>query len=163
LNTYIYCFDTSSVIELNRKFFQKKSLDVIQNIEALINSGRLIIHEIVVKEIRSGKDDIIKWVNKNPIAVRKIDQDQWNLAQRIIQNHQSWFPSSKEEFADPWVIALAAIENDRNKDTLFNYVCVVVAEESQKKERLKMRTICQEYSIECINLEEMFRRENWNI
>jgi hypothetical protein len=71
-------------------------------------------------------------------------------------------PAKEIPDADPFVVALAIIENTRRQDTLFKGQCVVVTQEKPSRSaRPKIPEVCQHYGIECIGVAGLFRKEGW--
>jgi hypothetical protein len=94
------------------------------------------------------------------------DGEQIDVAREIV-NHpqfQGLFDiDSETPDADPFVIALATVQQRRS--TLFPRRYVVVTEEAKAQPGRKPRIpdVCnhQSYQMECINILEMFRRDAW--
>jgi len=146
-------------VEKNRGTYQEK---------------RLIAPIEVKKEIEKGDDKLKNWVRskeRNKMFI-KPDSFQVEKVKEILSRFGFLSKSEKpdELSADPWLIALAAKNNEEEdkKNPLFqenvttytkkNYI--VVTEESKRKPE-KIPAVCNEIGIECINLIEMLEREKW--
>ncbi|MBU4032420.1 MAG: DUF4411 family protein [Candidatus Thermoplasmatota archaeon] len=69
--------------------------------------------------------------------------------------------TGKTYAADPWVIALA-IEMIRNpQSTLIEIKRIVVTEEKIRGRRVRIPYVCQEYTVDAIDILDMFRTEGW--
>lgn len=67
--------------------------------------------------------------------------------------------------SDQYVVALAISMNKKLKKTLHAFdsktEVIVVTEESQNLERLKIPKVCNSYGIRCVNLHQFFQEEGW--
>jgi ribosomal protein S8 len=146
-------------VEKNRGTYQEK---------------RLIAPIEVKKEIEKGDDKLKNWVRskkRNKMFI-KPDSSQVEKVKEILSRFGFLSKSEKpdELSADPWLIALAAKNNEEEdkKNPLFQRECnyiykknyIVVTEESKRKPE-KIPAVCNEIGIECINLIEMLEREKW--
>ena len=59
------------------------------------------------------------------------------------------------------VIALAIEMTTDSQQTLFQIKKIVVTEEKLRGEKIRIPFVCQKYSIDSINIIEMFRIEGW--
>jgi len=155
---YIYCVDTSSLIEMRACYPRDIFPTLWRNIEGLCREGRIIAPIEVKKEIEEGDDELIRWLNRKDI--RKIfiepNETQMKIVADILKNYSFLAkPEKPGPNADPWLIALAIEQNN----LLFNK-CIVVTEESKEKPN-RIPAVCRNYNIECIRLIELFRREEW--
>lgn len=154
----IYCVDTSSLIALHRQFPRDVFPGVWENVEKLVASGRLLAPKEVFAEIERGDDELVSWARRHTRMFRPLDAVQIEAARQILAEFPSLADASKETpQADPFVIALAKIGNERPALPLLPNRHVVVTEERRRG----IPTACARYSIECISLLELFRKEGW--
>jgi hypothetical protein len=87
--------------------------------------------------------------------------EQIEIVKEILKKYPSLIKQDKHYAADPWVIALA-IEMIRNpQQTLVEIKRIVVTEEKLRGNKVRIPSVCQEYSIQAIDILDMFRLEGW--
>ena len=158
-----YCTDTSALIELHATYGSDVFVSLWQNVAGLVKEGRLMAPREVLREIEKKDDDLLKWVKKHRKIFREQEIEQIQRAQEILSHFPKLIDPAKEiPDADPFVVALAIIENTKRQDTLFKGQCIVVTQEkSSRGTRPKIPDVCQHYGIECISVAGLFRKEGW--
>jgi len=165
----LYVMDTSSFIELGRKFGKYKDVVVSlwKGMEQLANGGQLCAPMKVFDELNpetdKEKDEVRKWVESHKQAIfREIDADQLIALKEIVRKYPNWknVETEKNE-ADQYVVALALALKRRKQKTVTDYRIVVVTEESADPKRLKIPSVCTEHGIKSLNLHDMFVEEGW--
>jgi hypothetical protein len=95
----------------------------------------------------------------NTIAVHYFTQKRRRA--EILKKYPSLIKQDKRYAADPWVIAVA-IEMIRDpQKTLFKIKRIVVTEEKLRGDKVRIPYVCQEYTIQAIDILDMFRLEGW--
>jgi hypothetical protein len=159
-----YIVDSSSLIELNRRYPIDVFPTLWKNVELLIRKGLLISHKEVLKEISVMDDSLKKWAKKQKDLFKELDEKQIVIVKQILAKYPSLAKSDNETAsADPFIIALAvAMESDPQK-TLFSSTKghIIVTEERLRGNKVKIPLVCKDYNIECINIIEMCRVEGW--
>src|SRR5436190_1147124 len=155
-----YCTDTSALIELHATYGSDVFVSLWQKVAGLVKEGRLIAPREVLREIEK-KDGLLKWVKKYRKIFREQEIEQVQRAQEILSHFPNLIDPAKEiPDADPFVVALAIIENTRRQETLFRGQCIVVTQEKRSRgTRPKIPDVCQHYGIECISVAGLFRKE----
>ncbi len=159
----IYIIDTSSLIAVKEKYPSTTFPSVWRKLEKLCQGGRLIAPFEVLKEIEQGDDELNVWVKKFRSIFIKPDKEQTEIVKDILSKHPYLAkPQKPGPNADPWIIALAIQKNRKEKNKLpkFRNTYVVVTEESKTKPQ-KIPSVCKYYGIECINILELFKKEDW--
>ena len=158
-----YCTDTSALIELHATYGSDVFVSLWQNVAELVKEGRLIAPREVLREIEKKDDDLLKWVKNHRKIFREEEIEQIQSAQEILSDFPNLIDPAKETpDADPFVIALAIIENTKRQDFLFKGQCIVVTQEKpSRRSRPKIPDVCQHYGIECISVAGLFRKEGW--
>ena len=149
----VYSLDASSLIEAYHNYPMGIFRSLWNELEKLIKSDRLKMPELVFDEVKD--EEIKKWCEEKelkPYIRVTIDQIDQNKAQALIPKLVN--PKTGESGGDPWVIALA--QDFQN--------CIVVTQEkaSRNEDRPKIPNVCKDLDIECINLLELIKRENWS-
>ena len=159
-----YVIDSSSLIELNRRYPIDVFPTLWKNVEDLINDGYLISHKEVFKEISVMDDSLNKWAKKQKRLFRELDEKQMEIVREILKKYPSLAKSDNESAAaDPFVIALAVEMGSDPQKTLTSSVKgrIIVTEERLRGNRVRIPFVCKEYNLECINIIEMCRVEGW--
>ncbi len=156
-----YIIDTSSLIELNQRHPVDVFPSVWRKIEDLINSNRLFAPREVYDEISRIDDLLFDWSKKQPKMFIEPTVEQITIVKEILSKYPSLIRIDRKYDADPWVIAVA-IEMIRNpQQALEKIKRIVVTEEKLRGNKIKIPFVCQDYSIEAIDILNMFRMEGW--
>jgi hypothetical protein len=159
----VYCIDTSSLIEMKDKYPMDVFKSLWTNMERLIKDGRLIAPVDVREEIKQGDDELKKWVKSKKKLFVKHDKRQMERVKDVLKDYPFLAKSEKPGVsnADPWLIALSVVKNDKEREELFQGNKYIVVTEESKMKPNKIPAVCRNYNIECINLLELFRKEVW--
>jgi hypothetical protein len=164
---FVYCVDTSSLVNVQRTYSLAIFPGVSEALGELVSTGRLVAPREVFNELkRGGDDEIFQWAKDNKLMFRDPDAAQIQVARQIVNDpkFQGLFDvDSETPDADPYVIALASVEQGRG--SLIQQQWVVVADESraQPGKKPKIPDVCSDprYQLECIKTLDMFRWEGW--
>lgn len=148
-----YVFDSNIFIQLQRK----QPIDVFPTlwtrIEELMRDGTIISSQEVYDEILIGGDDLKKWVKPLKEFFLPSDIFVQQEVRAILSSHRGLIEGGKKKnSADPFVIALAKINN-----------CIVVSEEAPTRSPVspKIPDVCPFYSVECIDFIGFARKEKF--
>ena len=83
------------------------------------------------------------------------------LVQEILKEFPSLIDTERKYDADPWVIALAIELSSSAQTTLLTIKRIVVTEEKLRGTQVKIPYVCNQKSIEAIDIVELFRTEGW--
>lgn len=188
-NTYI--IDTSSIIELFKKhpidIYSQFWIKLNQKLDSFLRDGKLILLNPVKDEVihtigkqEDGSDDpAVVWMKERSKHIINISNDITTLlkVQEILAN----FPKSVDNSrippaADPYLIAHALLKREQ-VDLSGNVPnCVIITQEKRNRntniekirsqkpphpEITKIRSICDYYEIESMDIFELFRAEGW--
>lgn len=157
-----YCIDTSALIHLKRLYPIDVFPGLWNQLGRLVRSGRLIAPFEVLKELEKKDDVLLRWARRHRRMFKKLDAAQIEKVKEIARAFPALFDPEKETpDADPFVVALAMVQNESKKDDLFPQQYIVVTQESAEAGRRRIPAACRHYGLECIAVLELFRRENW--
>lgn len=159
-----YVIDTSSLIELNRRYSMEVFPGIWKKISELINKGFLVSPKEVLKEIERGDDELKEWAKKQKKLFKDLNEKQIEIVKEILQKYPALAKSeSLVPVADPFVIALAVQMEKDPQTTLLKTIKkrIIVAEESLSGNKIKIPYVSQKYDIECIFLIDMFKKQKW--
>lgn len=101
-----YVIDTSSLIELNRRYRVKVFPGVWKKMEELVNRGFLISPKEVLKELERGDDEVKEWARKQTKLFKDLNAEQLNIVKEILVKYPSLAKSETlGPVADPFVIS----------------------------------------------------------
>jgi hypothetical protein len=152
----IYCIDASSIINLFHPRgapYPPYPFDVFeglwQKLEQIIKNGQLISHTTVFKEVSERDDDAKKWCKKHKNIFKDIDDCQIEQIEIIKTKYSKshWeaeINRKGQEWADPWIIALAICED-----------AIIVSDERNSPDRIPF--IASHFEIRTLNLMDFFK------
>ena len=159
--TNCYIIDTSSLVRLNRN----NPLDVFPSIwkklEKLVSNNRLIAPKEVLNEISQNDDQLNKWAKNQKRMFIEPTLKQIGFVKAILRDYPSILDVDRKYDADTWVIALALEMATDPQKTLVTIKRIVVTEEKLRRNKVKIPFICQQKSIESIDIIALFRTEGW--
>ncbi len=156
-NEEIYCIDASSIINLFRHGglpYAPYPADIFpglwETIEQLIKRGQLISHITVLEEVKKRDDDAKRWCEKHKKIFKNIDDCQISKlndikAQYSKSHWEAEINRKGQEWADPWIIALAICEGAQ-----------IISDEKNAPDHIP--NIANHFRITTYNLMEFFRK-----
>lgn len=159
-----YVTDSSSFIELNRRYPIDVFPSLWKKVEKLIEKGFLVSHKEVLKEITIMDDSLKKWAKNQKKLFKELDEKQMAIVKEILKKYPSLAKSDNEiAAADAFVIALAVELGNDSQKTLVQTVKghIIVTEEKLRGNKVRIPFVCKDYNLECINIIEMCRVEEW--
>jgi hypothetical protein len=161
MTTNYYIIDTSSLVKLNRN----NPLDVFpsiwKNLEKLVLNNQLIAPKEVLNEIIQNDDQLTKWAKNQKGMFIEPTEKQIGFVKDILKEYPSILDIDRKNDADPWVIALALEMMTDPQKKLFSIKRIVVTEEKLRGNKIKIPFICENKSIESIDIITLFRIEGW--
>jgi len=152
----IYCIDTSSIINLFRHSglpYPPYRADIFEGLwtklDQIIKNGNLISHITVFEEISKRDDEGKRWCEKYKRIFKDIDDCQIEQIEKIkIKYNKSYWDAEinreGQEWADPWIIALAICEN-----------AIIVSDEKNFPNRIPY--IANHFGINTLNLMDFLK------
>ena len=131
----------------------------------LMTEGRLFTPVEVINELKRGDDAIVSWVKDEAIGLAvKEDEEVLNIVKEIGELFPDWVDPDREyTVADPFIVACAVVKNQQyNTDDKDQYECIIVTEESDDLNRLKIPKVAKEFEVETLKIYDMFRKESWS-
>jgi len=149
-----YSIDTSAFLDGWVRYYPPDVFPPLwRKIEGLIATTELRASIEVGEELRRKDDGVYKWTKSQNGLFSAIDLDiQFKVKEILTQFPRLVSSQSNRTTADPFVIALAQIEN-----------CIVVTGEklTGSVNHPKIPDVCRQLNIRCMTLLEMIRNENW--
>ncbi|MDH5718813.1 MAG: DUF4411 family protein [Spirochaetia bacterium] len=153
-----YVLDMNTIKIMVLHYYRETFHSLWNEIDKLIANGDIISVREVKKEIDNfyKKDKLSDWADDNrEIFINPTDDDLVFIREIFRVNHfQSLVKKQNilmgKPVADPFVIAKAKNING-----------IVVTQEAYKKNAAKIPNVCEHFDIECINLEQLMKREQW--
>lgn len=153
-----YSLDTSVIIDAWRRYPIYNFPAVWKKLESLARDGQIKISVVVMAEIKESygtKHDVRQWFKeRESIFIRKLDDAFQQETKRLINTYNNFGLSTGKNEADPYVVALAIIED-----------CDVVTHEKPSNDMNgpKIPDICREEEITYISFTDIIVNENWVI
>ena len=125
-----------------------------EKLEEMIDSVRLIATEEVFFELSKKDDELFSWAKKHSKMFIPIDENIQGVLTGIINNYPGLIDVKRNRSgADPWVIALAQIEN----------CCVITGEHKSSNSNTKphIPDVCDRLGIKHLNMLGLMRQEGW--
>jgi hypothetical protein len=168
----LYIIDSSSLIEIQRRYPHDIFPSVWKHLHDLAMEGRLVAPIEVKKELLEGYDSLKGWIHNHEEIFREFDQDLIIKTQKILGRFPRMADSESEKLynADPFIIALALQMQENPQRPLISYVITVVTDEKGKlasnpklheHNMKKIPDVCEKYGIACSDHFGMFRKEGW--
>jgi len=133
----------------------------MKKLENLIKKKRLFAPKEVLNEITQYDDILAAWTKKHADLFIDETAEQIRIVKEILKMYPSLIKKDKRYSADPWVIALAIEMIQNPQQTLVEIKRIVVTEEKIRGNKVRIPYVCQEYTIQAIDILDMFRLEGW--
>lgn len=168
----LYIIDTSSLIEIQRRYPQDIFPSIWKHLHDLALEGRLIAPVEVRKELLEGYDTLKGWVHAHERIFREFDGELIRITQEVLARFPRMADPESEKLynADPFIIALALQLSKSRQQELIAHAIFVVTDEKGKlalnsklheKNMKKIPDVGSVFGISCIDLMGMFREEGW--
>ncbi|RIK10762.1 MAG: hypothetical protein DCC49_02230 [Acidobacteria bacterium] len=141
-------------MDLGRVYPRDVFPGVWESIETLVVEGRAVIPREVLDELERHDPDAYEWAKGLDDFVVEPDDHEIAIVAEIAENHPDWVQGRKNA-ADPFVVANAS-----------GHGRIVVTHERRRgpgvlDHNLGIPNVADEYDLECISLQELARREQW--
>jgi hypothetical protein len=158
-----YCSDTSALFELKNLYPIKTFPSIWRRVEDLIAEGRLIAPRAVLVEIERGDDELVVWARAHRQMFVADSQELIDKVSEILDRFEDLVDENKEyEDADPFVVALAIIEDGQPRVPLTRR-CAVITVEHSRIGKSRIPHVCKHHGIEWIDWRQVFERESWEL
>jgi len=157
----VYIVDTSSLVKLNRNNPIDVFPSIWEKLKLLSDNNRLIAPKEVFNEIKQNDDMLSKWAKQQKKMFKEPTQRQITIVQEILKDYPALIDAERKYDADPWVVALAIEMSSNQQTTLVTIKRIVVTEEKLRGNQIKIPFVCNQKSIEAIDVVELFRTEGW--
>lgn len=145
----MYSFDTSAFLDVSSRWYPRDVFPTVwQRLDELIQAGKLVAVDEVLRELERGDDDIFKWAKERNQAFHALDHDIQSAVQEVLSEFPKLVDSrTGKSFGDPFVVAHAKCRS----------LTVVTGEMGGTAMRPKIPNVCTHFGIRCISIVEMFR------
>ncbi len=150
----IYCLDTSALINPWNKNYRIANFPAFwEDIDGLIRTGAAIAPMEVLKEIERQDDELLLWVRQRLELFREIDEKiEIVLRKEVLAKFHNMVDYNRDRSgADPWVVALALVEN----------AVVVSQEDKGKKKRPSIPDVCFKLNVRHIRVADLIADQGW--
>jgi predicted nucleic acid-binding protein len=164
----IYSIDTNVFLDIwcppeGNIYSKQRMPELWEYIEKLVDEGRIIATKEVYDELTiHASSDLKQWLEDHK-SMFVLTEQQVGFADNIINNvyikYKGGFKPELRDAADPFVVALALTCN----------ATVLTQEQRQdphdpaQVNGPKIPTVCAEYNVGCVNLEEFISKEGFSI
>jgi hypothetical protein len=150
-----YCIDTSALIAAWQERYPPENFPVFwKRVDSLISDGRLVAPTEVLVEIGKRSDELRNWLLERRCMFRELEEEIQIAAANVLKKFPRLVGEKKlRTSADPFVIALALVENLQ-----------IVADEKPtgNVQRPNIPDVCEALGrISCIGLLQLIRNEKW--
>lgn len=153
-----YSFDTSAILDAWVRYYPIDTfVSLWENFANSVRQGNSFAIEQVQKELDKKDDGCLDWFKAQELVdIFFVDLDtsiQTEVSQLLLQPiAQKLVSHASSIAADPFVIALARTRR----------LTVVTGEKAtHNSNKPKMPDVCDHFQVDCIDILEFFRRENW--
>jgi Domain of unknown function (DUF4411) len=158
----IYCADTSALIDMKNTYPMDTFRTLWTKVKALVEAGRLIAPPQVLEELERGDDELTDWAQDNRAMFRGSTQELVDKTKEVLARYPALVDPNKEhEDADPYVVALAALENVGQMSLLEPTKCVVLTQEHRRIGKSRIPHAAAGFGLECIGPTQLLADERW--
>ena len=151
-----YCFDTSAFIHASLRAYPPLNFPSFwKNLDALIQSGKVICPKAVLTELEKKDDDLLKWAKQHH-------------GKLIIQHDQLIQTAVTGIMAGPGLQKLVDVNRDRSAADPFvvataktRGLILVTQEDYGKKTAVKIPNVCDALGVKHIKLVDLVVAEKW--
>lgn len=151
-----YVFDSDSLINLFRHYYELRFPTLWVNFDALVKNQRVVSVKEVSNELADYGDRLSAWAKRHSDSFKQPTASELEFVKTIFktENFRSLIREKQKlqgkPVADPFVIAHAKVFN-----------CCVVTQERRKEGVVKIPSVCDHFGIKCVDLEGFMEIEKW--
>lgn len=152
----MYSIDASALIDGWSRYYPQDVMPTLwEQVDGLIQDGRLFATDEVFTEIKRGDDGLIGWSKMRRQMFIAPDEAVERGVQTVVNRFPNFVPqrSADGAWADPYVIALAQTRQ-----------AIVVTGEKPVDAKAKVPhipNVCSALGVTCISFLDLIRREGW--
>lgn len=156
----MYCIDTSALIGWWIRRYPPKVFPSLQTeVEKLVAAGNLHASRMVLDELGAKPDPLYVWAHAQAGFVLAVSQRVSDRATELIGQYPILIdPQARRAQADPYVIALAEIEN---WTVVTQETFAATKTTGKRKKRTYIPDVCSAINVRCIDFLEMIEKEGW--
>ena len=151
-----YIFDSGPLIDMFYHYYRQRFPSLWQLFDNMIESNLITSTREVFNELTNRDDSLSNWCEEQQQLFVIPNEIEQGFVRDIFSNPHFQGVLHKKEIllgkpvADPFVVARAK-----------NIGGCVVTTEKYRPNAPKIPNICEEFDVECVNLEEFMEREEW--
>lgn len=153
----MYVVDSDTLIHLFHYYYQERFPSLWNKFDAMIEEESIISVSEVFREIENGQNRLASWAKskKQKIFKKPAPEELVFVAEIFKISHFQELISERSRLkgkpvADPFIIARAKIQNG-----------CVITQEKNTPNAAKIPNVCQNFGVDCIDLEGFMVREEW--
>jgi len=158
----VYCADTSALIDMKNTYPMSTFRTLWKNFGDLVTSGRLIAPPQVLEELERGDDELTAWARGHRDMFRPTSQGLFDKAKEVLRRFPDLVDQNKgHEDADPYVVALAALESEGQMRLIEPAIYVVLTQEHRRVGKSRIPHAAAGLGFECIGPTRLLANEGW--
>jgi Domain of unknown function (DUF4411) len=158
----VYCADTSALIDMKNSYPMATFRTLWGNVSQLVAAGRFIAPPQVLEELERGDDELTTWARNNRGMFRSASQALFDKAKEVLGRFPDLVDRDKpHEDADPYVVALAAIESEGQMSLIDPAIMVVLTQEHRRIGKSRIPHAAEGFGLECIGPIQLLAKEGW--
>lgn len=152
----MYSIDTSSIVAAHSEWYSPEQFPCFWvKFNVFLKSGLVVAHETVKEELDKLDPNLFKTIGgKRHPLFQKMDEGIQKHAREVLKRYESLTKEGTGGHADPWVVALA-------KQRSLTVVSEEAPDPRRKHQNIKIPDVCAAFSIPCINLRTLVKRQEW--
>jgi hypothetical protein len=151
----MYVLDTNAFYILGH-YYPSRFPTIWSHVDHLVDKERFWSVKEVRRELESNcpSEHIYNWIKENRHIFRKPSSEELEIVSQIFQRKEFVGLVKRKNLlqglpvADPFIVAAAKVRG-----------CLIVTQESLKIGGARIPTVCKEFNIDCINVEQFLERE----
>lgn len=150
----MYCLDTSSLLEAWRRSYPPEVFPGLwEQLDRLIEDGRLWSSEEVLRELEKRDDDVYAWAKERDTIFLAVDDAIQDAVREILSAYPRFMGArANKNHADPFVVATA----------MTNGIQVITEERhGNAPDKPRIPDVCDAYGVPFLKVLDLIQNEGW--